>query len=210
MRPQTEDAADDPGLSDLLTEIRAETERLQAQAKESTELRLKWERQRTTDRELIRKLDSALVGEITWLDVMSSKEYQAAHAAEFDEAMKDYERREKEGTLPSPDEARAQISEFMDTMRSDVATAEQADALADETRQLDEEEHQQLATDSPFAPPSDDALTSGIDPVLIGHPYEGVDMPTSPGEYGGDSPFRCPVDEHVTPVGALTSDVEDQ
>ncbi|MGO1973920.1 MAG: hypothetical protein ACTH2Q_13275 [Propionibacteriaceae bacterium] len=201
---------DDSELSDLLEEMRTETEKLRAGAKESTELRLKWERQRATDRDLIRKLDSALAGEITWLDVMSSPEYQKAHAAEFDEAIKDYERREKEGTLPSPEEADARISEFMATMQSDVAAAEQAEVAAARAEQAADEE-QQRAADSPFVPPTDRAIATEIEPMLIGDTDDMPDSPPPSNEHRDESPFLPSKDEDVAPaLGSLTGFADDQ
>ncbi|MGO1972305.1 MAG: hypothetical protein ACTH2Q_05035 [Propionibacteriaceae bacterium] len=138
-----------PDLDGMMADMRAEAERLETEARETTQLRLKWERQRTTDPELIKKLDRALAGEITWLDVMTSREYQQANGAELDEAVKEYEERRQAGTLPGPEEAEAQLGEFMTTMREDVAAAEQAEAEAEQAA----EERERRAVDSPFVPP---------------------------------------------------------
>lgn len=117
-----------PEFDDLLAQARAEAEKMQKQAREATQLRLEWERTRTDDPELIKKLDQALAGEISWLDVMTSAEYETAHAAEFEEAARDFEERREAGTLPTPEEADAGLQGFMDTMRAEVAAAKEAEA----------------------------------------------------------------------------------
>lgn len=126
---------DYPDLDGLLKEMRAATEKLRTQGQEATQLRLEWERQRTDDPELIKKLDQALAGELSWLDVMTSKEYREAHAAEMEEAIEDFERRRKEGTLPTPAEADAGLDEFFARMRDEVEDARQAAAEAPEQEQ---------------------------------------------------------------------------
>lgn len=145
-----------PDLDGMMPDMRAEADRLATEARETTQLRLKWERQRTSDPELIKKLDSALAGEITWLDVMTSREYLQANGAELDEAVKEYEERRQAGTLPGPEEAEAQLDEFMTTMREDVAAAEQAEAEAEQAA----EERERRGWESPFVPPVDEDVAS--------------------------------------------------
>lgn len=127
-----------PDLDGLLEEMRTATGKLRAQGQEATQVRLQWERQRTDDPELIKKLDRALAGQITWLDVLTSPEYEKAHAAEFQQAQEDYERRKAEGTLPTVDEAEAGLNELFATMRADVEAAEEA--AAQETSGTKEQE----------------------------------------------------------------------
>lgn len=114
-----------PDLDALLEEMRTTTEALRAQGQEATQLRLQWERGRTDDPELIKKLDQALAGEITWLDVLTSAEYEKAHAAEFQQAQEDYERRKADGTLPTAAEAETGLEEFFAAMRADVEAGEE-------------------------------------------------------------------------------------
>lgn len=117
-----------PDLDSLLQEMRATTATLRTQGREATQLRLEWERRRTDDPELIKKLDRALAGEITWLDVLTSAEYEKAHAAEFQQAQEDFELRRGEGDLPTAEEAEAGLDEFVTAMRADVEEARETAA----------------------------------------------------------------------------------